>query len=628
MDHRIVCPNCSHIVPAGSSFCPKCGCPTNDDEKTVHVIPPGYSAYLPTGTVLQGKYRINHVLGQGGFGITYDGTDLKLQMHIAIKEYFPRQVAERFSGNTYNVTCTQSAQIMYEQGMQNFLKEARNMAKFVGQEHFISVHDYFVENNTAYIIMEYVEGQNLKDYMKQHGRLSMDSALRIIAPVMEAVEKIHSAGMIHRDISPSNIMVQPRGNIKLLDFGSVRDITQETQTLTSMSAVYKKGYSPIEQQTTDMRQGTYTDIYAICATLYEMVTGSLPPSPFSRLTGEETLLPPSKMGVQLYASQEAGILKGLEVYGKDRQQTIGELRTALFSRQGGMVGNSNTARQGGMIGNLNTADGEGFSGGQTDSGGEYPPGRKPSPNRSGNQKTPNHRLLAVVAAAAILLLVCAVVFTVFSEKNKPIPISERDDITIITGEEPPLHDVGSSDTADAAASLDEQDDSAEGDTAQDNTNPGEEVTAADLSHDYPEDALSYGGHHYYIYEDTKESWEDALAKCTERGGYLAVINDSEENEVLYQYMLSIGREEAFFGLGLYDGVWKYIAGDTSDFRDWGYNMENEAEPNNSGNNELHAELDIHMHDGHWNDTTFGKKVYTPDARPYKDRYAYICEWDN
>ena len=113
MDHRIVCPNCSHIVPAGSSFCPKCGCPTNDDEKTVHVISPGYSAYLPGGTVLQGKYRINHVLGQGGFGITYDGTDLKLQMHIAIKEYFPRQVAERFSGNTYNVTCTQSAQIMY-----------------------------------------------------------------------------------------------------------------------------------------------------------------------------------------------------------------------------------------------------------------------------------------------------------------------------------------------------------------------------------------------------------------------------------------------------------------------------------------------------------------------------------
>ena len=417
------CLNCMEEIE--DAICPKCG-------YNFYKIYEQSPMALKGNTVLGGRYLVGRMLGQGGFGITYDGTDLKLQMHIAIKEYFPRQVAERFSGNTYNVTCTQSAQIMYEQGMQNFLKEARNMAKFVGQEHFISVHDYFVENNTAYIIMEYVEGQNLKDYMKQHGRLSMDSALRIIAPVMEAVEKIHSAGMIHRDISPSNIMVQPRGNIKLLDFGSVRDITQETQTLTSMSAVYKKGYSPIEQQTTDMRQGTYTDIYALCATLYEMVTGSLPPSPFSRLTGEETLLPPSKMGVQLYASQEAGILKGLEVYGKDRQQTIGELRTALFSRQGGMVGNSNTARQGGMIGNLNTADGEGFSGGQTGSGGEYPPGRKPSPNRSGNQKTPNHRLLAVVAAAAILLLVCAVVFTVFSEKNKPIPISERDDITIIS----------------------------------------------------------------------------------------------------------------------------------------------------------------------------------------------------
>ena len=305
--------------------------------KTSPLFDESESQFLQEGTVLQGKYRINRVLGQGGFGITYEGTDLKLQRKIAIKEYFPMHVADRASGHTKNVTCNTSLRSMYEQGIRNFLKEARNMAKFAGQDNFISVHDIFTENNTAYIIMEYVDGRNLKSHMRQHGRFTMEAAMAIISPVMDALEKIHDAGLIHRDISPTNIMVLPNGNVKLLDFGAVMDITPETMTLSTMSAVYKKGYSPIEQQTPDMHQGTYTDIYALCATLYEMLTGSVPPAPFARLTGDEKLIPPSSQGVKISDSQEKGLLKGLEIYGKDRTQTIKELRSALFNKDIGII---------------------------------------------------------------------------------------------------------------------------------------------------------------------------------------------------------------------------------------------------------------------------------------------------
>ena len=225
--------------------------------------------YLRPGTVLHAQYRINNVIGQGGFGITYDGTDLKLNMHVAIKEYFPNPLANRQATGTLDVTCSQNTRGLYEQGMKNFLEEARNMARFAGEENFVAVHDYFAENQTAYIVMEFVEGQNLKQYMEQHGRLTMEQTMPIIVPVMNALEKIHANNMIHRDISPSNIMILNDGRVRLLDFGAAKEISLETIGLTTMSSVYKYGYSPIEQQTRGMRQGPFTDIYALCATIYE-----------------------------------------------------------------------------------------------------------------------------------------------------------------------------------------------------------------------------------------------------------------------------------------------------------------------------------------------------------------------
>jgi len=145
--------------------------------------------------------------------------------------------------------------------------------------------------------------------------------------------------------------------------------------------------------------------------------------------------------------------------------------------------------------------------------------------------------------------------------------------------------------------------------------------------DYPEGALSYGGHHYYLYNDVHTNWDDALDKCRERGGYLAVINDYGENEALYQYVVDHGHDQAFFGLIYQNDDWIYLAGDTSEFRDWGVNSKGESQPNNQDDSFFHTVLDTHMKGGHWSDTKFAEQTYTSDGHHYRDIYTYICEWD-
>ena len=145
----------------------------------------------------------------------------------------------------------------------------------------------------------------------------------------------------------------------------------------------------------------------------------------------------------------------------------------------------------------------------------------------------------------------------------------------------------------------------------------------------PDKALSYKGHHYFVYNDVKTNWNDAAENCKERGGYMAVINDSAENEKVYKYMVSMGYEQAFFGL-IYNTAtddWGYLYGDKSDFRDWGVNSAGVQEPNDDGGKENHTQFDVNMSDGHWNDAKFGARVYTPEGVSYKNRYTYICEWD-
>lgn len=612
------CNKCGAELPPDSEFCPVCGrhldATVSVLGKTVPTAPvinadslETYSPYLTAGTILQGKYRIDKVIGKGGFGITYKGTDLKLDMHIAIKEYFPDMIAQREMGGSSNVTCTSGSAAHYEQGMNNFLKEARNMAKFVSEDSFISVHDHFSEHNTAYIIMEFVEGVNLKQYLAQHGRLSLDETLQIMHPVMHALEKIHAKGMIHRDVSPSNIMIRPDGRVKLLDFGAVMDTDSGSQKLTSMSAVYKKGYSPIEQQTNDMEQGPYSDVYAVCATMYEMLTGKVPADPLTRLSGKEALVPPTSLGAAISREQEAALLQGMEIFSRDRLQTIPQLERALTKEE-------------------------------TDD----PPGRNPVVRRP---------ILAGVII--VLLLAAGCLYLVSGRQTQTEPVRNVQAVSKGIGETS-VADIGYSaaELADSSCNMmvqmaqaaeDEAQQAAEAArAAEEAARVAEEAAQAskdkaqaeteqadDSMYQYPADAMLWRGHHYYIYDDGESSWDDAMDKCRSLGGYLAVINDSDENEWLFQYMVDQGHDEAFFGLlrDEQDDSWGYIYGDSSSFLDWGTNSKGILEPNNSGGKENHAELDVHMHDGHWNDASFGKKVYTPEGEKYKDRYTYICEWD-
>ncbi len=583
--------------------------------------------YLSRGSVLQGKYIVNGVIGQGGFGITYDGTDMKLGMHVAIKEYFPRPIATRYITSSRDVTCSYDTLSLYEHGLKNFLKEATNMAKFAGEENFIYVRDYFAENNTAYIIMEFVEGEDLKHFLKKHGRLSFNEAMMVAVPVMNALERIHEERMIHRDISPSNIMVMPDGRVKLLDFGAAREMSIETQSLTTMSAVYKYGYSPIEQQTRNMRQGAYSDIYALCATIYEMLTGIIPPSSFARLAGSESLLPPSCMGIRISGIQEKALMQGLEIYGNDRIQTVKELKSRLLGAT---------------------------------------PDRKGHRKYQRNAVLSRRQLLVVLSGcAAFLIIAAALMLLKFtgansdqSEKESSQAYDLEQETAVAESILADQSDITDYETDDSGEPDDEIADSSGIDPEE--THPEESVSSDMIAqqnaavsidtdsvgslasddesvvqeessqvYDYPEGTMEYEGHHYYIYNDNTGSWETAAELCLSRGGYMAVINDSSENEELYQYMLNMDYDVAYFGLVRDDSLdWDYPSsgGESSSFRDWGVNSKGIQEPNDNDGPSKYAAMDIYMSDGHWDDVEYGKQVYTPEGRKYKNLFTYICEW--
>ncbi|HWR23752.1 MAG TPA: DUF5050 domain-containing protein [Feifaniaceae bacterium] len=284
--------------------------------------------HLPLRSIVNGKYLVGRVLGEGGFGITYIGFDLNLELRVAIKEYFPSgMVTRQSSGDTRSVTpFTGEAGEQYKKGLERFVGEAKILAKFYALPGIVSVKDYFRENGTAYIVMEYVDGVTLKQTLKDRGgRLPAEETLSLMTPVMESLAQVHGAGLIHRDISPDNIMLTERG-AKLIDFGAAREYASEEDR--SRSVIFKMGYAPWEQYQSRGEQGPWTDVYALCATIYKCVTGETPPEALERM-GEDPLLPPSRLGVSIPPQVEGALLKGLAVMKKDRYQDIPQLARAL-----------------------------------------------------------------------------------------------------------------------------------------------------------------------------------------------------------------------------------------------------------------------------------------------------------
>ena len=283
---------------------------------------------LRKGTRLIGRYTIEGVLGQGGFGITYLGIDELHEKKVAIKEFFPQGIVTRNIEYQDTVTVTfVGEKDNYEKGKERFLNEARTMAKFSKDEGIVKALDFFEINNTAYIVMEYLEGVTLKQYLRENQRIAPEDLIELLVPLIEALDEIHSQGLIHRDISPDNIMVLPDGRIKLMDFGAARDYTEFGEK--SLSIVLKPGYAPPEQYQTHGIQGPWTDIYALCATMYKCITGENPPDAIERVM-DDHLKKISAFGIPVLPQIEEAIIKGMSVSAQDRYQDIKDFCEALY----------------------------------------------------------------------------------------------------------------------------------------------------------------------------------------------------------------------------------------------------------------------------------------------------------
>ena len=301
--------------------CPHCGF----DPRSVK----GIEYALPMGTILAGKYLVGRVLGQGGFGITYVGWDIALERKVAIKEYYPSGQVSRNPGSRGLTwyTSVQSQQAK-QNGTQIFLKEARKMSKVDDIPNVVRVRDLFQENETAYIVMDFVEGETLKARLEKTGPLPWEQAKGIFLPAIQAMEQVHQAGLVHRDISPDNLMLTPDGKVKILDLGAAKDLSINSGA--SSMQVAKGGFSPFEQYTQRGSSGPWTDVYAMAATVYYTLTGKLPPVATDRVV--EDTISWEEPGLKALSAQALEALqKAMVISAKNRMQSMEELEKGLYS---------------------------------------------------------------------------------------------------------------------------------------------------------------------------------------------------------------------------------------------------------------------------------------------------------
>ncbi len=285
---------------------------------------------LPSGTLLQGgKYKIITKIGQGGFGIVYKA--LRLQRDICIKEFFFSDYCQRATNSTnVSVISTSAEKIQLVDSLRKkFTKEAQRLAQFQNP-HIIQVMDNFEENNTAYFVMEYLEGGTLEDRIEREGPMSEEKAKSLILPIIDALEAVHSIGLLHLDIKPSNIMLRKNQSLVLIDFGISKYMETAQGNTTTAPIGISKGYAPLEQYGgTIANFSKATDVYSLCATLYKMVTGVTPPEPLQIMaSGIES---PKELNSQLSVKFSNVILSGLLTKATERPQTMGQLKSKLGS---------------------------------------------------------------------------------------------------------------------------------------------------------------------------------------------------------------------------------------------------------------------------------------------------------
>lgn len=282
---------------------------------------------LKSGMILDGRYRIDHMLGEGGFGITYAAENIRIGLKVAIKEFFWHGHSTRNIDESPCVSFLRSEdKNSFQSQKDRFLKEARILRDFSNLTGIVHILDYFEENDTAYIVMEYVDGVTLSQFLADHGgQMEAEALLRRVLPLIDSLDLIHKSGVIHRDISPDNIMVTPDSTLKIIDFGAARQVISEK---TQYTAITKACFTPCEQYDANGHQGPWTDVYALCATLYACICGTPPQGAIQRMFLDE-LKAPSQLGVTISPAYEAIIIKGLQLRPEKRWQSMDELANAI-----------------------------------------------------------------------------------------------------------------------------------------------------------------------------------------------------------------------------------------------------------------------------------------------------------
>ena len=325
------CMGCMELFDEKLEVCPKCGYIEGTPvEEAIHIIP---------GSLLHNRYIIGRVLGYGSFGVTYIAWDGKLERKVAIKEYMPSEFSTRMPGQSCLTIFSGDREEQFKDGLKKFVDEAKRLAKFNSEPGIVSIFDSFLENDTAYIVMEFLDGETLGDRLKREKTeikiknkteyrsvpIPEDEAVGMLLPVMNSLIAVHKEGIIHRDIAPDNIFITKSGEVKLIDFGASRYAT--TSHSRSLTTIVKPGSSPKEQYDSRGDQGPHTDVYALAATLYKMITGKTPPEAMGRNAMCETkktdpLTEPHKIIKNISETRENAILNAMNIRIEDRTPDV------------------------------------------------------------------------------------------------------------------------------------------------------------------------------------------------------------------------------------------------------------------------------------------------------------------
>ena len=418
-----LCENCFSEMTTDGDFCTNCG---YNPSRTV-----GDPTMLKPGSVLLGKYVVGKVIGKGGFGVTYVAYDVTSQKKVAIKEYFPYGVALRAPGTTTVSVSSMDNAEAFKMGAEKFYNEAKMVSRFNGNPNIVGVHEFFYENDTVYFAMEYLKGHTLKDHIQEHGVLTPAQALFIFQNVSNALMAAHSQNVMHRDISPDNIILCDNGDVKLIDFGAARQVVAEHSQ--SFSVILKPGFAPLEQYQKKGNQGPWTDIYSLGATIYHSLTGDIPEDPMSRIDDDEEF---SSNAYNIEPELWAVIQKATQLKIEDRYADVFMLKNDLnnisYQPEPVIVPTEDASEK---MPEFQTAVPFGMT--QTAAaanniqpvanGAVQPAPAQQKPLNSGNFFKKHGKIVAAIAAVLVLVIGAAIIIpNVINSENRP-PVVDSDD---------------------------------------------------------------------------------------------------------------------------------------------------------------------------------------------------------